>query len=70
MYPQNLFASAYIRTANYHAPIEAPRPQQRRIQHVGSIRRRHQDDAFIRLEAVHLHQQLIQRLLALVVSAA
>src|SRR5205814_835927 len=30
----------------------------------------HQDDAFVRFEAVHLNQQLVQRLFALIVSAA
>ena len=40
------------------------------IEHVGTVRRGDEDDAFVRLEAVHLDEQLIQRLLALVVPAA
>ena len=47
-----------------------PGPQQRRIEHVGTVGRRHQDDAFVRLEAVHLDEQLVQGLFALVVTAA
>ena len=40
------------------------------IEHVGPVGRGDQDDAFIGLEAVHLDQQLIEGLLALVVAAA
>ena len=40
------------------------------IENVGTIRRGDENDAFVRLEAVHLHEQLIERLLALVVPAA
>src|SRR5438094_7206979 len=69
MNAENFFSPAHIRTAHYHATIEAPRPQQRRIEHIGTVRCSHQDDAFIRLKSVHLDQQLVQRLLALVVTA-
>jgi hypothetical protein len=44
--------------------------QQRGIEDVGTIGRGDEDDAFVRLEAVHLHQELVQRLLSLVVAAA
>ena len=40
------------------------------IEHVGTVGRGDEDDAFVRLEAVHLDEQLVQRLLALVVAAA
>src|SRR5262249_36573704 len=50
--------------------IEAAGPQQRRIEHVGTVGRGDEDDAFVRFEAVHLDEQLIERLLALVVAAA
>ena len=40
------------------------------IEHVGPVGGREQDDALVRLEAVHLHQELVQGLLALVVPAA
>src|SRR5208282_4179675 len=42
----------------------------RRIEHIRTVSRGHQDDAVVRFKAVHLDQQLIQSLLALVVSAA
>ncbi len=70
MDPQNFFAAPNIRTVHNHPAVKTPRPQQRRIEHVRPVGRGHQDDAFVRLKAVHLDQQLIQSLLALVVSAA
>ncbi len=70
MHPQDLFAAAHVRTRNHHAAVEAARAQQRRIEHVRAVGGCDQDDAFVRFEAVHLDQQLVQGLLALVVSAA
>ena len=70
MHPQNFFATPYVRTIYNHAAVKATRPQQRRIKHIRPVRCCHQNDAFVRLEAIHLDQQLVQRLLALVVSAA
>ena len=67
---QNAFAALHVRTVDDDAAIEAARAQQRRIEHVRTVRRRHEDDAFVRFEAVHLDEQLVQRLLALVVAAA
>ena len=70
MHAQNLFAAAHIRQPHHHAAVKAPRPEQRRIEHVGPVRRRNQNHAVVRLESIHLHQQLVQSLLALVVPAA
>ena len=67
---QDRFAALHVGTAHHHAAVETAGPEQRRIEHVGAVGGGHQDHAFVRFEAVHLHQQLIQRLLALVVSAA
>src|SRR5690606_17671183 len=50
--------------------VEAARTQQRRIEHVGAVGRGDEDDALVRLEAVHLDEKLVERLLALVVAAA
>ena len=47
-----------------------PGTQERGVEDVGAVRRRHHHDALGRLEAVHLGQHLVQRLLALVVAAA
>ena len=67
---QDFFAAAHVRTRHHHAAVEAAGAQQRRIEHVGTVGGGDQDDAFVGFEAVHLDQQLVQRLLALVVSAA
>ena len=45
-------------------------PQERWIEHVGPVGRRDDDDALVLFEPVHLDEQLVQRLLALVVAAA
>ena len=51
-------------------PVEAAGAQQRRVEDVGPVRRGDEDDVVLHLEAVHLDEQLVQRLLALVVAAA
>ena len=50
--------------------VEAARTQQRRVEHVGTVGRGDDDHALAALETVHLDQQLVERLLALVVTAA
>ena len=50
--------------------VETAGTQQRRVEHVGTVGGRDQDHALIGLEAVHLDQQLVERLLALVIAAA
>lgn len=67
---ENLLATADVRQAYDHLPVEAARTQQRRIEHVGTVGSRDDDDAIVHLEAIHLHQQLVEGLLALVVPAA
>ena len=67
---QDALAAAHVGARDDHAPVEAAGPQQRRVEHVGPVGGGDQDDAVVRLEAVHLDQQLVQRLLALVVPAA
>ena len=67
---QDLLATLHVGTPHHHAPVETARPQQRGIQHVRPVGGRHQDHAFVRFESVHLHQQLVEGLFALVVSAA
>src|SRR5258708_29246218 len=70
MYAENLFAAANIRKRHYNAAIKASWPQQRGIKHVWAVRGSNQDYAFVRFKAIHLHQELVQRLFALIVSAA
>ena len=62
-------AAGAVGTLHDDAPVEAARAQQRRVEHVGAVGGGQDDDAFARVEAVHLGQDLVQRLLALVVAA-
>ena len=63
-------ACGQLRPIDEDATIEAARAQQRRIEHVGTVGGRDDHHQVAALEAVHLRQQLVQRLLALVVAAA
>jgi len=56
-----------VRQRDLDLAVEPARPEQRRIQDLGTVRRGDDDDAGRRVEPVHLSQQLIERLLALVV---
>ena len=67
---QDLLATAHIRQRHDHLAIEAARTQQRRIEHVGTVGGGDDDDAFGAFETIHLDQQLVQGLFALVVTAA
>ena len=59
-----------IRQADHHLAVETARTQQRRIQHVGTVGGGDDDHALVAFKAVHLHQQLVEGLLALVVTTA
>ncbi len=67
---QDRLASGTVRVADGHLAVEPARPQQGRIQDVGSVRCGDDDHRGRRVKAVHLGQQLVQRLLALVVAPA
>src|SRR5262249_6296621 len=70
VHAQDLLATLDVGARDDHLTIEAPRTQKRRVERVGAVGGRDEDDALVRLEAVHLHQELVQRLLALIVAAA
>ena len=70
VHAEHFFAPAHVGPAHNHAAVEAAGAQQRGIEHVGPVGGGDQNDAVVRFKTVHLHQQLIQRLFALVVSAA
>ena len=70
MHAQNFFAAFHVRQIDGDLAIETSGTQQRRIENIGPVRRRDDDDAFLGVEAVHLDEQRIERLLALIVSAA
>ena len=67
---EDLHAALDIGQRHGHAAVEAARAQQRGIEHVGAVGRGDDDDAFVRLEPVHFDQQLVERLLALVIAVA
>src|SRR5262245_22082200 len=69
VYGQNAFAPFHVGAIDDHAPVEASRTKQRRIEHVRAVGRSDQDHAVVRFETVHLDQQLVERLFALVVPA-
>ena len=52
------------------AAVEPTGPQQRLIQHVRAVGGRQHDDALARAEAIHLGQDLVERLLLLAATAA
>ena len=70
VHAQDALAPLHVGPRHHDPAVEASRAQQRRVEHVGAVGGGDEDDAFVGLEAVHLDQELVQRLLALVVAAA
>src|SRR5690606_35997879 len=68
MYLENLFAAANIRQWHHYLAVKAARAQQRCVEHVGTVSGGNHDNAFMTIEAVHLHQQLVQGLLAFIMA--
>ena len=67
---QDALAATHIGSVYHNLAVETAGAQKCRIQDVGAVGRRNQDDGLVRLEAVHLDEQLVERLLALVMTAA
>ncbi len=63
-------AATHVRPIDNYPPVKAAGPQQRRVENVRPVRRRQDNDMGVGVETVHLHQNLVQRLLTLVVGAA
>ena len=70
MHPQNFFPAFNVRQIDRDLPIEATGPQQSGIKHIGAVRCRDNDDTFLSIEPIHLHQERVQSLFPLVVSTA
>jgi hypothetical protein len=49
-------------------PVETPRSQEGRVEHVRAVRGRQDDDRLIGLEAIHFYQQLLQRLFPFIIA--
>src|SRR5690606_36774055 len=62
-------ALAAARLVDEDLAVEAAGAEERRVEDVGPVRGRHDDDALVRVEPVHLDEQLVQRVLTLVVAA-
>ena len=65
---EDLLAPLDVGRADGHLAIEPPGPEQRRIEDVGTVGRGDDHDALVGREAVHLDEQLVERLLALFVA--
>ena len=50
----------HVREPDVHLPIEPTGPQERGVEHVGAVGRRHDDDVAVTLEAVHLDQSWLR----------
>ena len=70
MHLQNRLTPLDVRPVQHDAPVKPARPQQRGIQDVRAICGSHHDHVRIGIEAVHLDQNLVQRLFPLVVGTA
>src|SRR5688572_622307 len=65
---QDLLAADDVGKIDVNLAVKAARAQQRGVQYVRTIRRGDDDDTFLRVEAVHLDEQRIERLFALVIA--
>ena len=70
MYTQNLLTAGGIGQVNDNLTVEAPRAQKCRVEHVHTVGGGYHNDVFVGGEAVHLHQQGVEGLLALIVTTA
>ena len=68
VYAQYRLAALEVGQLDGDAAVESARARQRGVERLGPVGRGEYHDAVVALEAVHLGQQLVQRLLALVVA--
>ena len=67
---QDLLPALDVGQAHIHLPVEPSRTQQGGVEDIHTVGGGQHHNALVDGEAVHLHQQLVQRLLPLVVAAA
>jgi hypothetical protein len=70
VHDQDSLSSAYIWRRHGHDPIEATRPQQGRIEHIGTVPGGDDDDPGVVGEAIHFDQDLVEGLLTFVISVS
>ena len=67
---EDFLAALHVGQVDGDLAVEAAGAQQRGVEHVRPVGGGDDDDALLGVEAVHLDEQLVERLLALVVTAA
>src|SRR3954468_19861542 len=67
---EDLDATLHVGPVEDDLAVEAARPQEGRVEDVGTVRGRDDDHVGVRVEAIHLDQDLVEGLLPLVVAAA
>ena len=70
MHPQDRRPAGLVGPVHHHLPVKAPGAQQGGVKDLGPVGGGKQDDPVARVEAVKFRQQLVQRLLFLVISPA
>jgi len=66
---QDRLASTHVRLVDDDLPVEATGTEQRLVEDLRTVRGGHDDHALRGVEPVHLRQELVERLLTLVVPA-
>ena len=69
VHADDLLAAGDVGAVHRDLAVEAARAQQGGVEDVGTVGGRDEDHSLVGLEAVHLDEQLVERLLALVVTA-
>ena len=70
MHAEDLLAPDHVGKVHVDLAVEAARAKERAVEDIRAVGRRYDDDALGRVEAVHLDQERVERLLALVIAAA
>ena len=69
MHVQDVDAAFFVGLVHQHLPVKAAGPQQGRVEDLGAVGGRQDDDARAGVKAVHLGQQLVEGLLFFIVPA-
>ena len=67
---KNLLSALHVRGIDLNLTVKTSRTQQRRVQNIGAVSRSNQNHVGFGIKTIHLHEQLVERLFALVVTAA
>ena len=66
---EDLAPTADVRSIDRDVSVESSGTHQRAVEHIRPVRSRKHDDMLVGSETVHLHEELVERRLALIVSA-